>query len=390
MKLGLLTTINTNIGDDFIREGLLHCIRKIAPEATLDVIVLNKHEPQTVYPRWHPIRLFDKKKIKPRCLTKPLRLLAEHFLPPLGFSLFEDCDILIQCGTPFLWQGCRNSEWARLIWRDVFARLAQCGKPLLNLGGGSCYPWEQLPETLAGNQDEAYVRLMLNSAQLTTVRDRLARKLLASLGGEVRQVCCPALLAGQAYVCPAPPTRKVLINYMTGGGHYDWGQAINLQCWEDTMRQTVRHLETSGWQPFFLAHSKKELALAANIWPNMHRLYPSSMHEYFEVVRDAAFGVCNRMHASVALAGLGIPSVAVGTDSRNLMVEALGLPVFYVKEATPDRMIAIIDYLQRNRDIESQRLLALRETTLKEYTNRMRAFFPRPENKAENVFPARF
>jgi hypothetical protein len=100
------------------------------------------------------------------------------------------------------------------------------------------------------------------------------------------------------------------------------------------------------------------------------------MQEYFEVVRDAAFGVCNRMHASVALAGLGIPSVAVGTDSRNLMVEAVGLPVFYVKEATPNRMIAIIDYLQRNRDFESQRLLALRETTLIEYTNCMRAFFP--------------
>jgi hypothetical protein len=58
------------------------------------------------------------------------------------------------------------------------------------------------------------------------------------------------------------------------------------------------------------------------------------------------------------------------------MVEAVGLPVFYVKEATPNRMIAIIDYLQRNRDFESQRLLALRETTLIEYTNCMRAFFP--------------
>jgi polysaccharide pyruvyl transferase WcaK-like protein len=376
IKLGLLTTLNTNIGDDFIREGILHCIRQIAPEARLDLVMLNKHEPHTVYSsRWHPIRLFDKKKFKPRWLTKPLRFLAERYLPPLGFTLFEDCDVLIQCGTPIIWQGCRDSEWARLIWRDVFTRLAQRGKPLLNLGGGSCYPWEQLPETLVGNPDEAYVRLMLKSARMTTVRDQLTRKLVASLGGEVRQICCPALLTAQAHINPSNPTKKVLINYMAGGGHYDWGQAIDSNLWEETMRKTVRHLERLGWQPFFLAHNAKELALAAKIWPNMPRACPGNMHEYFEATRDAAFGVFNRMHASVALAGLGIPSVAIGTDSRNLMVESTGLPVFYVKVATPDQMIETIDYLQHNRDMESQRLLALHETTLKEYTECLRSFF---------------
>ena len=61
MKLGLLTTLNSNIGDDFIREGLLHCIRQVAPDAKLELVMLDKHEPQMVYPRRHPIRLFDKK-----------------------------------------------------------------------------------------------------------------------------------------------------------------------------------------------------------------------------------------------------------------------------------------------------------------------------------------
>ena len=367
MKLGLLTTLNSNIGDDFIREGLLHCIRQVAPDAKLELVMLDKHEPQMVYPRRHPIRLFDKKKFKPRWLAKPFRLLAEKYLPPFGHTIFEECDILIQCGTPVIWQGCRESEWARLIWRDVFARLAASGKPLLNLGGGSCYPFEQLPETLVGNPDENFVRLMLESARLTTVRDRLANKLMTSIGRLPPQLCCPALLAAQAFVQPSAPTKKVLINYMAGGGHYDWGQAIDAKIWEQTMRQIVSRLEQQGWQPLLLAHNEKELALAAEIWPQLPRVCPASVPEYFAVARDAAFGVCNRMHASVALAGLGIPSVAVGTDSRNLMVELLGLPVFYVKAATTERMVTAIDELQFKRDGESHRLLALRETTLKEH-----------------------
>jgi polysaccharide pyruvyl transferase WcaK-like protein len=375
MKLGLLTTTNTNIGDDFIREGLVHCVHNILPETKLEVVLLNKHEPETIYPRWHPIRLFDKKKIKPRFLTKPIRVLTERFLPPLGGTRFDDCDVLIQCGTPILWQGCRQSEWARMIWQEVLARLARTGTPLLNLGGGSCYPWEQLPETLAGNPDEKFVRLMLDAADLTTVRDRLARKLFASLGYDARELCCPALLAAQAHVRPTEPTRKVLINYMAGGGHYAWNQAIDAKLWEQTMRTIVAHLAQTGWQPVFLAHDPKELNLAAALWPDFPRVCPESVRAYFEFVRDAAFGVVNRMHASVALAGLGIPSVAVGTDSRNLMVEQLGLPVFYVKDATPERLRATIDFLQRNQAAECQRLLALRETSLKEYTDCMRPFF---------------
>jgi hypothetical protein len=375
MKLGLFTTINTNIGDDFIREGILRCIRKMVAEDKLDLILLNKHDSHSVYPPWHPIRMFDKKRFKPRWLTKPVRLISEKYLPPFGLTVFEDCDAIIQCGTPVLWSGCRNGEWARLIWRDVFARLSQAGKPLLNLGGGACYPIEQLPETLAGDLDEDFVRLMLKAARLTTVRDQLAYKLFTSVGGTVHQYVCPAVLAAQAYVEPAAPTHKVLINYMAGGGHYDWGQNINPKLWETTMKKTVRHIEQLGWQPFFLAHNRKELNLAAEIWPKLPRACPETVRDYFTIVRDAAFGVFNRMHASVALAGLGIPSVAVGTDSRNFMVDLTGLPVFYVKEATTDRMVATIEFLQANREQESRRLLELHNTTLEQHMNCLRPFF---------------
>ena len=375
MKIGLVTTLNTNIGDDFIREGILHCIRKIIPEKKLELVLLNKHQPHTVYPSWHPIRKLYREEFKPRRKTKTLRWLAERWLPPLGHTVFDDCDVLLQCGTPVIWDGCRHSEWARFIWRDVLARLAHAGKPLLNLGGGAGYPWLRQPETLIGNPDEEFIRLMLTAAQLTTVRDRLAQKLFGSLGQDVPQICCPALLTAQAYVAPAKPTRKVLVNYMPGAGFSDFGQGIDAKLWEETMCKIVTHLEQLGWQPLLLAHNATELAAAEKLWPQLPRVCPGSLREYFEVARDAAFGVFNRMHASVAVAGLGIPSVAVGTDARMLMVESVGSQFCFVKDATPERMFAVIDDLLRNRERESERLLALREATLQAYIERMRGYF---------------
>lgn len=376
LRIGLLTTLGRNIGDDFIREGLVEVARRVAQRRTLEFVPVDKHEPHTVYPAWHPIRMGYTKGFRLRPHVGPLRRQAERFLPPFGLTRFDACDVVLQCGTPVIWEGCRNSEWARLIWRDVLARIARRGVPVLNLGGGACYPWERRPATLRGDPDEAFVRLMLDAARVTTARDRLTRSLLASLGYEVPILACPALLVGQTHATSTRPTRKVLINYMRGGGHYDWGQGIDAKSWEETMRQTVSHVRRQDWEPLFLAHDAGEMELAARIWPDMPRVHPAGSREYFEVVRDAAFGVFNRMHAGVAVAGLGVPSVTAGTDARNLMVENLGLPVFYIKEATAERMCAAIDELARNRDAESDRLLATRQLTLAGYEDCMRQFLP--------------
>ncbi len=236
--------------------------------------------------------------------------------------------------TPIIWEGCRNSEWANLIWRDVIARVAQEGKPVFNLGGGSCYPWERQPSSLIGDADESFIRLMLGAARVTTVRDSLARRLFSSLGHDTLQLCCPSIFAGQIYSKPAEPSRKVLINYMQGGGHYDWDQSIDGAAWQASMQKLVAELCKQDWRPLLIAHSPTELSLAAELWPDLPRVLPTNCAEYFNVIRDAAFGVFNRMHASLAAAGLGIPSVAIGTDTRNLMVEALSLPALYVKEAS--------------------------------------------------------
>lgn len=306
-----------------------------------------------------------------------MRGWIEQNCPWFPWSKFDSCNLLIQCGTPVLWSGCSHSEWAGPIWRDVLHRLSGQGKQVLNIGGGATYAWERRPETLCGDADEEFVKLMLQTCRLTTARDKLTQKLFASLGHETEVACCPALLAGQAHATPAAPTRKVLVNYMEGGGHYDWEQGIDKAQWQETMREVVSVLCRQGWHVVLLAHDAKEYDLARRTWPKLPCEKPDTLESYFIFLRDAAFGVFNRMHASVAAAGLGIPSVAVGTDARNLMVAETGLPVFYVKEATAERLLTTTQQLEKTRQAEENRLLALRAKTRQRYEELLRPFFVR-------------
>jgi hypothetical protein len=163
---------------------------------------------------------------------------------------------------------------------------------------------------------------------------------------------------------------------MHGGGHFEWKQNIDAARWEAALSKVVSALRQQGWEPCFLAHNEAEFRLAAGLWPDCPRVQPTGLPQYFETIRDAAFGVFNRLHAGVAAAGLGIPSVTIGTDTRNLMIERLGLRVFYVKSATADDILGAIERTVDDREAEASRLLALREATLAAYEARLRPFLP--------------
>jgi polysaccharide pyruvyl transferase WcaK-like protein len=174
---------------------------------------------------------------------------------------------------------------------------------------------------------------------------------------------------------PLPATRKVVVNFMEGGGHFDWGQQINAEAWRESFNSVIDKLKKEGWDIVFIAHDLKEANIAKKYWPTFACVLADSMKEYFDVVRDAAFGVFNRMHASVAAAGLGIPSVAIGTDARNLMVSQLGLPAIFVKNATSEMLNETVFDIVKNRDSYSRKLLDLRRTTFDRYVELLTPIF---------------
>ena len=90
----------------------------------------------------------------------------------------------------------------------------------------------------------------------------------------------------------------------------------------------------------FLCHNLAEFWAAAELCPDVPRALPRSADEYLSLVRSAIVGLCCRIHAAVPLASLGVPSIGVGTDSRLLTLETIGIKTFYVKDATAERLEA--------------------------------------------------
>jgi hypothetical protein len=298
LKIGLITTLNTNIGDDLIRIGIINILKEVLSGEALEIIMVNKH------------------------------------FPAGAGEKFKGCDLLVQCGAPVLWAGCSGCEWADPLWRKVVGPASRSGIPVLNIGAGSCYPWERQPTTIEG-PDAEYLREIHSYCRLTTVRDRLTFDLMAGLGLSSVFLPCPAFLSPTD--SDYSPGRIVYVNFMSLGGHYDFGQTIDAPKWRETMKAFINRLSVEE-DVSFLCHSQAEVDLARASFGAKSIVFPKDPEAYFEVVREAKALVSNRLHASVALGGAGVPSVSIGNDTRMLMIEAFGLPVFYVKEMDADRL----------------------------------------------------
>lgn len=362
MKVGLITTLNTNIGDDLIRKGILHLLITTCAGHQIEIVSVNKHDPLTVYPDWHPIHATKLSRHLPRHYR--IDRWIEHSMPRLRQSRFDSCDLIVQCGAPVFWNDCHRTPWAKPLWHEVVGRLHQ-RIPTLNLAAGSCYPWEQQPEHFS-QEDEAYVRAILSYCRLTTVRDVLAQRLCSNLGAQTPVVPCTALLVAGDASQNAEEDGYILINYMEGGGHYEWDQGIDPAEWHRTTVSLIRRIQQRH-KVLFLCHDEKEYHLTRGIDPSIPCFWPKTVNEYFQDMPPIKAAVCNRMHASVALAGLGIPSIAVCTDTRLLMVDALGLPCYYAKDANVDRLESDVENLADSFSQWKERLLQMKIDTQTRY-----------------------
>ncbi|MBD3305826.1 hypothetical protein GF339_05535 [candidate division KSB3 bacterium] len=364
MRIGLITTLSTNIGDDFIREGICAVLQEVFRGQDLEFFPVNKHQPLTVYPQWHPIHLAQYTGYLPRGKFR-LRQFIERVAPKLKQSHFDSCEVIVQCGAPVLWHGCYRCEWAEPLWHEVIGRV--CHRiPVLNLAAGACYPWTRQPTQLTDEQDRAYIQKLLAYCRVTTVRDELAQRLCKALGPEPFLIPCSAFLAAKKQTASMPDSGVVLINYMAGAGHFEWNQGIDASAWFRTVKTLIHHLSRRH-KVAFLCHSEAEFQLAQELDFPLPRLWPKTPQEYFNVVSSAKAALCNRLHASVGLAGMGIPSISVCTDTRLLMVKELGLPYHFVQDVESEVLEHELEHLLTSRFREQERLLSLQDETWNRY-----------------------
>jgi hypothetical protein len=364
MRIGLITTLDHNIGDDFIRIGLLKVIEKVLAGQQIEYVPIHKHRPYTVYPNWHPVRVAELTQLLPRGKTRAANLIGSVLATP-SLSKFANCAAVVQCGAPVLWPGCHDNEWTQPLWHQVVGSLHKRVR-VFNLAAGSCYPWERQPATVEDRDDAKYLAAIHGYCRLTTVRDRLSRELFDSIGCPVPHLPCSALLAAGEPKNGLNADGPILINYMPGGTPNDCGQGVDASVWRETMQTLVARLKQRH-KLAFICHNEAEWRAATEIAGGLPCYLPKSVSEYFEMASGAKAGIVNRMHAAVGMAGLGIPSVAIGADTRLLMVEHIGLPFYYLKDATTASLEEKLEGLLAKRADERDRLLTLRQETMRNY-----------------------
>lgn len=369
LEIGLLTSLGYNVGDDFIREGVRAVLDRIGrPYRPLYV---NKLDPSSLHERREDetVAVDDK---------------------------FFDADVFIQCGAPVYWNllgGAATSltaEWFDWIWR---ARILSPDRgrdvAFLNLGAGSCQPWSDQGARafLADEACVAFAHEAGDRAALTTVRDRVASALLTMLGVDHTLLPCPAFLAGARHRPARPAGEYVAVNLMPLGGHWDLEGSFDAERWRLDCLRLVSHLRRLG-PIVFVAHDAAEAAFMASlgsaadpVWQGAH------WSAYLEVYGGARLAVANRVHGAVGAAGMGVPGLVVGNDTRAFIAEPVGLPILRSGYDTVDAVLEAAQRLDAAERDERARLQRLRDDTLETYADVVRRALPEPRTRAGRQSP---
>jgi polysaccharide pyruvyl transferase WcaK-like protein len=348
LRIGFLTTIGVNVGDEFIREGVRAALdRSGVPYIPLYV---NKHDRES--------------------LTRPCgdELVSVS-------DKFWDSDVFIQSGAPVYWNIQRGasssvtSEWYGWMWRDRILKAQANGEPrFLNLGAGSCQPWgDDGGAYLADPKCVRFAREAGSRARLTTVRDPLSAKILSAVGVGYKPMPCPAFLAAVRHRFPTAGGDVIGVNLMPRGGHYqldpDFDAAVwTLRCWR--LVNSLRKLGSLA----FIAHDDVERAFMSPFAVAGERVFcAAGWREYLDVYSGCRAVVANRVHGALCAAGFGAPAVILGSDSRASIADYIAIPRFRASHADPEEVVQTVASMLRERETESERLLHLRDSTLEEY-----------------------
>lgn len=381
MRITAITTVRHNVGDDFVRQGILHLLTQVVPGR--QIVLVHKHLPITARPEWEWVytsgvcRLLDRVPgISGLGVTRrfdarmPLNARTDRIL---------NCDLLVQCGAPVYWlhgtNSCAQNEWYEPLIRRRW-NLVRDHVPFLNLAGGSCQSYHSDgSEFETANETLAYVREFFDACRLTTLRDPLAAKILGMAGRSAPVLPCASIFARFGLGIEPQSPQYVALNYMPTGGHYVFGQQSEVNAWEKTFSSFVRQLPPHE-DYRLVCHNRAELAEARRLFPEVQAFWSSNYRDYLTFFASAKYGILNRIHAAFALASFGRPSFVVGNDSRARMSEMISLKHAFVGEVTTAQLIAEFERLRSTWGGYAEGMNRLQRDTQQSYVQALRAALP--------------
>ena len=375
MKITFITTINHNIGDDFVREGIKFLVKKVIGKYNYQLI--HKHLPITVRPEFEWI-YFSGLSTFIDNIRKRNSIHLSRFLDSLPINKKTDkilnCNLLIQSGAPVFWcfpdvKDSYKNEWFEPLIIKRYSKIKQ-NVPLLNLGAGSCLPYYSNGEEFNTNIEcTDYIKNFISTFTLTTVRDSLSKTILKNMGFDIPLVPCPSLFARDELSVIANKPEYIVLNYMPAGGHYYLGQNIDPVKWENNFISFYNFLKDNKNPLVIVCHNQLEVNSIKKILPHSNIFFAKNALDYLKFYSKAKFYIGSRVHGAFITASFGRPAFVIGNDTRAHMMKEIGLESNFVNNIDLSKLKFIYNQFNQEEILNdySKKFIHLKEKALDSY-----------------------
>ena len=349
IKVCFITSLDVNVGDEFIREGISSFLDEIYTD--WNPYYVNKVELETIY-----------KKIKDE-------------KSEIGDKLVN-ADVIIQAGAPVYWNfgnsTSYNVEWADELW---FKRIFRLGpeKPILNIAAGACQPYPDSAKSfLSDPKCVDFARNIDRACRWTSVRDPLASQILYALNIKHDVLPCAAFHAARRLPALLPDPSLVGINLMPLGGHFKLREDVDSGKWKSAISDILPVIRKNH-KIIFIAHDKQEEKFMSSLALSGEKIFISEDYrDYMKVYSSCSIVIANRVHGAVCAAGFGNSAIIIGNDTRLQIADYIGIPSHYVGSVSTEQILADFEKAVEDNQIERDRLLSLREETAERYRDAIR------------------
>jgi hypothetical protein len=359
MRISLITTVNHNVGDDFVREGIKYLLRQYFKNKTIEFQNIHKHSPITTRYGFEKIRNLRMSNILDKVIPKSW-----------SKDRITEADIVVQSGAPVYWchevggGHCYQNEWYKPLIKERF--LKNKNTKLLNLAAGTCQKYHSDGSEFCELCND-YMKEFFELASVTTVRDTLAQKVFSKIGIDVPVIPCSSIFAIDEHGLKNEGEDYVVVNYMKGGAHYTFGQKIDVDKWEREFKKFYFELKEKE-RVIVSCHNQKEVDEALEFDPHAEIFYVKDDYlAYMKFYSKAKFGIMNRVHGAFLMASYGKPSIVIGNDSRARMPEEIGLKHHFVNDADYELLNREYQFLKNGADNFSERFKVIKEKAYNDY-----------------------
>lgn len=357
INVAIITTVDHNVGDDFVREGLKYLLKEKLNGKKIRFFNIHKHSPITSRLGFEKFRTLKYSKRIDKLIPKSW-----------SKDRVRNADILVQSGAPVYWcheeSHCYKNEWFSPLIEERFLKNKE--SILINLAAGTCQTYHSKGTEFC-NKCNDYIQKFYNDSKITTLRDTLAKVVLNRIGLDAPVIPCSSIFAIDEHKLKNEGEEYVVLNYMKGGAHYTFEQNIDFKKWEEEFKKFYFAIKDKE-NVIISCHNKKEVNEALELDPNATIFYEKNDYlTYMKFYSKAKFGIMNRIHGAFLMASFGKPSIVIGNDSRARMLNEIGLDSFFVNDMDVEKLLEQYEYLKSGANNYSDRFKTIKEKAFVDY-----------------------